>query len=206
MSNLRDGFGPGHTQAIMCHLHHNRCPYGWDLVARGWPMVGGPVETASLRTWGKDRSKDPQEEPSWPLRSWPMSLDRGSGPIRTSACSLMESSRGLLHSCQDVQSCSWRRHRHQCSSGRSALSKRSPWLQLPLPPPAAAPELGWHQALQRDRHRATRSGRRRARCRMQACVGASNGSSRGGELNPKPPTSITALHPSPHLAIPPKGW
>lgn len=29
--------------------------------------------------------KNPQEEPSWPLRSWLMSLDRGSGPIRTSA-------------------------------------------------------------------------------------------------------------------------
>ena len=153
MSNSRDGFGPGHTQAITWHLYHNQCPYGWDLVARGWPMVDSPVETASLRAWGKDRSKDPQEEPSWPLRSWLMSLDRVSGPIRTSACSLMESSRGLLHSWQDVQSCSWRRHHNQCSSGWGALSKRSPWPQLPPPPAsAAAPELGWHQALQRDRH------------------------------------------------------
>lgn len=68
-------------------------------------MVGSLVETASLKTWGKDRSRTPRRrQPKWPLRSWLMSLDRGSGPIRTSACSLMEATRGL-HSWQDVQSC-----------------------------------------------------------------------------------------------------
>lgn len=43
-------------------------------------MVGGPVETSSLRAWGKDRSKDPQEELSWPLRSWPIELGQGLWP------------------------------------------------------------------------------------------------------------------------------
>lgn len=47
--------------------------------------------------------------------------------------------------------------------------------------------------------RATRSGRRHAGCGMQACVGASNGSSREGELSPKPPTSHHCPSPQPSL-------
>ena len=67
MSNSRDGSGPDHTHAIACHLHHIVCPYGWDLMARGWPVVGTPVGTAAPRPWGGGWVKGPpQRSPCGP--------------------------------------------------------------------------------------------------------------------------------------------